>query len=321
MQTALVGAVESTAVTLECLGRSGRPPAALFTLPLSLSTRHSDFVDLRPLARRFGVPVVDTPNSNAPEALDHLRSLKPRYVFVIGWSQICRREFLDIPTDGAIGFHPALLPENRGRAVIPWTILQRKREAGATLFWMDEGMDSGDVLWQERIALATDETAASLYRKVNETLRGMMDQVIPRLEKGDAPRLPQDHSRATYCAKRTPADGLIEWALPADAVWTHVRAVGDPYPGAFTFFKGRKLLVWEADYVGESPHTGLPGQIQVLDDSGALVQCGDGKHVWLRTVQVDGQERTSPRSVLRNHAKLGIDLMEIMEMMHRKAES
>lgn len=321
MQTALVGAVESTAVTLECLGRSGLPPAALFTLPLSLSSRHSDFVDLRPLARKWGVPVVDTPNSNAPEVLERLRSLEPRYVFVIGWSQICRREFLDIPTDGAIGFHPALLPENRGRAVIPWTILQGKREAGATLFWMDEGMDSGDVLGQERIPVAGDETAASLYGKVNETLRGMMDRAIPLLQSGEGPRRPQDHSKATYCAKRTPADGLIDWAMPADVVWTLVRAVGDPYPGAFTYFKGRKLHVWEAEYVGRGPYTGLPGQIQVLDDAGALVQCGDGRHVLLKTVQVQGQERTSPGGVLRNHARLGIDWMEIMDRMHREAES
>jgi methionyl-tRNA formyltransferase len=278
-------------------------------------------VDLRPLARKWGVPVVDTPNSNAPEILERLRSLEPRHVFVIGWSQICRKAFLDIPTDGAIGFHPALLPENRGRAVIPWTILQRKPEAGATLFWMDEGMDSGDVLAQERVELANDETAATLYRKMNESLRAMLDRVIPLLQTGEAPRLPQDQSKATYCAKRTPADGLIEWAMPAESVWTHIRAVGEPYPGAFTYFKGRKLLVWEAEYVGEGPYTGLPGQIQALDDSGALVQCGDGRHIRLRTVQVEGEERTSPGSVLRNHAKLGLDLTEILEMMHRKADS
>jgi methionyl-tRNA formyltransferase len=315
MQTVLVGAVESTAVTLEALVRHEAPPAAVFTLPLSLAHRHSDFVDLRPIAAQFGVPVVDVRNVNDEESLDHLRSLEPRYALVIGWSQICRREFLDIPRDGAIGLHPALLPADRGRAVIPWMILERRSETGTTLFWMDEGMDSGDIIRQVRVEVGRDETAATLYAKHMDTLRGMWDVVIPQLQAGEAPHIVQDHSRATYCAKRTPSDGLIDWRASADDVWTLVRAVGDPYPGAFTFYKGRKLFVWEADYAGDGPYTGLPGQVQAVSEDGALVQCGDGNHVLLRTVQLAGEARTGPKLVVRNHARLGIDWVGLMESL------
>jgi methionyl-tRNA formyltransferase len=315
MRTILIGAVDSTRVALDTLGRHGAPPAALLTLPLSHARRHSDFVDLRPLARQLAVPVIETTNVNAPDTLQRLRDLAPTYALVIGWSQICRREFLAVPTAGAIGFHPALLPENRGRAVLPWTILQGRREAGATLFWLDEGTDSGDILAQERVPVAPDETAATLYARMGEALRRLLESVLPALAAGGAPRLPQDHTRATYCAKRTPADGLIDWRHDAHAVWTLIRAVGDPYPGAFTFLDGRSLHVWDAAFVGPAPYTGLPGQVQALRDGGALVQCGDGQHLLARTVQRAGEERRAAADVLKLHVRLGIDWGEVMRLL------
>ncbi|HKG91032.1 MAG TPA: methionyl-tRNA formyltransferase [Gemmatimonadaceae bacterium] len=322
MRMVLIGAVDSTRVALEALARHGAPPAALFTLaPGRGARRHSDYVELRPLAERLGVPVVEAPDVNAPEALARLRLLAPDYALVIGWSQLCRAEFLRTPRLGAVGFHPAPLPENRGRAVIPWTILQGRADTGATLFWMDEGADSGDVLLQERFAVAPDETAATLYAKHLAALGRMLDRAIPQLLLGTAPRVPQDHARATYCAKRVRADGLIDWRAPAREVWRLVRAVGDPYPGAFTHLRGRALTVWAADYVGPAPYHGLPGQVQALGDGGALVQCGDGEHVLLRTVQPEGDdERADAQTLLRIHERLGVDLGELMVLYERLRE-
>lgn len=307
MRTVLIGAVESTATALEALAQHGVPPAALFTLPPSRAARHSDYVDLEPLAAASGVPVRHIVNVNAPEVLDQLRALQPTYALVIGWSQICRRPFLDVASGGAIGYHPAPLPENRGRAVIPWTILQGRHETGSTLFWLDEGMDSGDILAQERFPVAPDETAATLYAKHRHALCRLLTATIPALAAGAGPRTPQDHARATYCAKRTPTDGLIDWSAPADRVWTLIRAVGDPYPGAFSLRGDKAVFVWGAEFVGEAPYTGLPGQVQALDETGALVQCGDGRHVRLTVVQPEGEARQPAGRVLKIHERLGID--------------
>jgi methionyl-tRNA formyltransferase len=314
MRMVLVGAVDSTRVALDALVRHGAAPAALLTLsPARGGRRHSDYVELRPLAERRGVPVVDAPDINAPDALAALRALAPDYALVIGWSQICRAEFLAVPRCGAIGFHPAPLPENRGRAVIPWTILQNRRETGATLFWIDEGTDSGDVLLQERFPVSPDETATTLYAKHLAALDRMLDRAIPMLRHGDAPRMPQDHARATFCAKRSPADGLIDWHAPAHEVWRLVRAVTDPYPGAFTYHRGRRLVIWAADYVGPAPYNGRAGQVNALDDAGALVQCGDGRHLLLRCVQSEGAHRVAPRAVMRPHDDLGIEWAQLSE--------
>lgn len=307
MRTVLVGAVESTRVALQAMAESGHPPAALLTLPPDRSRRHSDYVHLRPLAQSLGVRVIDAPDVNTPDALAAMAAVAPHHVLVIGWSQICRDDFLAVPTGGAIGYHPALLPENRGRAVIPWTLLQGARETGSTLFWLDQGMDSGDIAAQERIDVAEDETAATLYAKHMDALRRMLTELMPRLAAGTAPRLPQDHSRATFCARRTAADGWIDWTRPADDVWTLVRASGDPYPGAFTVQGGEKLVVWAADRVRDDRYWGLPGQVQAMDELGVLVQCGDRGHVRLRVVQRGDGERVDARKVLRMHEKLGMD--------------
>ena len=312
MRTVLVGAVESTRVALEVLGEQGDPPAAVLTLPVSRAARHSDFADLRRPAAQLGVPVIEIVDVNAPTVLEQVRTLEPTYALVIGWSQICRREFLEIPSGGAIGAHPAPLPENRGRAVIPWTILQGRRETGTTLFWLDEGADSGDILLQERFAIAPGETAATLYAKHAAALHRMLAAAVPRLRDGTAPRLPQDHTRATYCAQRTPADGWIDWERAAASVWTLIRAVGDPYPGAFSFHRGKRLFVWEADLAGDAPYTGLPGQVQAVLDSGALVQCGDGQHLLLKTVQPEGETRMPAQCVLRNHDRVGVDWLDVL---------
>lgn len=309
MRNILVGAVESTHIALETLAHYGVPPVALFTLPFSKSSRHSDYVHLEPLAVQYRVPVVEVSNINAPEVLEQIRSFKPDYLFVIGWSQICRQELLSIPSIGSIGYHPAPLPENRGRAVIPWTILQRRLDTGSTLFWLDEGVDSGDILVQEKFPIAPDETATTLYQKHSRSLQQLLSQALPMLATGKAPRTPQDHSRATYCAKRVPDDGFIDWNLPAESVWTLLRAVTKPYPGAFTFYKSKKLCVWEAEYLGDGPYWGLPGQVQAVLDTGVLIQCGDGRHILLKSVQLENELPLAANSLLRSHDKLGINLL------------
>jgi methionyl-tRNA formyltransferase len=182
---------------------------------------------------------------------------------------------------------------------------------------MDEGLDSGDILVQERFPVAPDETAATLYQKQGRALRAMLEQAVLLLRSGTAPRIPQNHSRATYCAKRTPDDGLIDWGAPAHQVWTLIRAVGDPYPGAFTYHRQSRVVVQAADYVGEGSYTGLPGQVQAVLESGAVVQCGDGRHVLLRTVQREGEERMPAGKVFKNHERLGIDWVGLLSVLQR----
>lgn len=302
MRIVLVGAVGSTRVALQVLSEWPCGLTALATLPQSRASRHSDFEDLRPMAIELGVQAIDVVNVNAPEFLDTLRRLSPDLLMVIGWSQLCGSDFLRIPRLGTVGFHPSPLPELRGRAVIPWTILEHHRETGASLFWMDDGLDSGDLLAQRLFPVAGDETATTLYAKHETKLAEMLRDVAPSLLAGSAPRLPQDHARASYCARRTADDGEIDWHQPADVVWTLIRAVTRPYPGAFSRLHGHRVVIWSADVVADARYVGLSGQVQEFDNGAPMVRCGDGRHVRLRDFEIE-PDATGTRPVIKRHGK------------------
>jgi methionyl-tRNA formyltransferase len=274
----VVGAVDSTRVALEALGAAaGWRVAGLVTLEPELAARHSDFVDLAPLAAGLGAPVLAVDRVNAADAIARIAALEADYLFVIGWSQLCGPELMALAPGRVIGYHPAPLPRMRGRAAIPWTILAAEPITASTLFWIDEGMDSGPILDQQFLHVAPDETAGSLYRRHIAALAAMLKRTLPRIAAGEPPREAQDERYATWTARRIPADGRIDWGAPAARIDRLIRAVGRPYPGAFTELGGARLTIWAA---APSPvgarHLALPGQVIARDAGGFTVMCGDG---------------------------------------------
>jgi methionyl-tRNA formyltransferase len=276
MRIVLVGAVESSAVALQALLSAGENPALIVTLPPEAAAKHSDFVDLGKIAR--GSQVFTATNINAAGTLETIRSVAPDVCFVIGWSQICGEAFRAIARLGTIGFHPSPLPRLRGRAVIPWTILQGELSSASTLFWLDDGVDSGDLLLQRHFDVSPTENARSLYDKHTRNLSQMLPEAVKFIRSGSPPRLQQDHTAATYCAKRTWEDGLIDWNQPAGAILRLIRAVGDPYPGAFTYFNDQILTI-ESAALHPQPgrFIGLAGQVQAVENGQLAVLCGNGQ--------------------------------------------
>jgi methionyl-tRNA formyltransferase len=253
-------------------------PAIVVTLPAEAAHRHADVADLSTPARAMGSTVFETSDINAPETLAAIAAAEPDLCTVVGWSQICRAPLRSIARIGSVGFHPAALPRLRGRGVIPWTILLDEPYTGSTLFWLDEGVDSGDILLQRTFVLAPDETARSLYIKHTDNLAAMLPEAVALVSAGNPPRLVQDESLASYCAKRTPEDGLIDWSLPAASVLRLIRAVGDPYPGAYACAGAARIVIdAAAAFAGSHRFIGLAGQVQVHTEAGFVVRCGDGE--------------------------------------------
>ncbi|MDB5525366.1 MAG: formyl transferase protein [Rhizobium sp.] len=283
MRIALVGTVEGTEIAFKSLVEAQRPPILLVTLPLEAAGRHSDFADLTTPARNLGIEVHNTTNINSLETIKVMTDSKPDLTLVLGWSQICRLPFRDIAKTGTVGFHPAALPRLRGRGVIPWTILRNEPTTGSTLFWLDEGVDSGDILLQRLFPLDSAETARSLYDKHTRNMREMVPEAVSLIENGVSTRLIQDESEASYCAKRTPEDGLIDWHASAASILRLIRAVGDPYPGSFTCQDGERIRIDEAVSVPHSERfIGIVGQVQVHTALGFIVLCGDGECIEVR---------------------------------------
>jgi len=220
-----------------------------------------------------GAPVVETDDVNAPETIEAVRALRPDAIFVIGWSQLVRADFIALAPGAVYGMHPTLLPRHRGRAPIPWTILSGLARTGVTLFEIvDPTADSGPIVGQVEVAVAADETATTLFDKLARAHVELVRELVPQLVSGTVTKTPQDPRQASTWPKRTSADGIIDWETRAPYLYDWVRAQTRPYPGAFTFLGEEKVVVWRArpvEWRGEAP-------AGTVVDAGPVVMCGEG---------------------------------------------
>ncbi|MGB2875171.1 MAG: formyltransferase family protein [Gaiellaceae bacterium] len=261
---------------LEAAAEAGAEVAGVVTLPGPVDPDRSGQCSFDELAGRLGASLVETADVNSPATISALREIDPDMIFVVGWSQLVMDEFIGLPRHGVFGMHPTLLPKHRGRAAIPWAILNGLAKTGVTLFEITDGTaDSGSIVGQEEVPIAADETATTLYAKITEAHLELVRRFMPQLLEGRAPRLPQDTRRASSWPKRMPADGIIDWETRAPYLHDWVRAQTRPYPGAFTYLGEEKLVVWRARPV-ELEEEAPAGTIVRSEGEEAVVACGEG---------------------------------------------
>jgi methionyl-tRNA formyltransferase len=285
MRIVFVGTVALSRAWLEETIAVGGDVAAVLTLAPERASAHSDYEDLAQVAARFGIPVHRVAHANDEATLALVRSLEPDVLFVLGWSQLLGRELLRIAP--AIGSHPALLPRDRGRHPITWSLVDGLEESGLTFLWLDEGADTGDILWQRSFPIGPDDDAADVYAKLEALGREAIREFLPQLEAGSAPRVPQDEPAATYRRKRTDEDRVIDWDAPSLAIHNLVRGLARPYVGALTRRGGQDVLVWRTRLpsgpLSADARSALPGTV-VADRPELAVRTGDG-HVILVEVE------------------------------------
>jgi len=300
MRALLIGAVESTRVAADAISRAqGWTLAAIATLPPELAHRHSDFVDLAETAATADAVLIHAADINSTAFLSQIETFAPDVVFVIGWSQLCGDAFRKAAGGRVLGYHPAALPRLRGRGVIPWTILLDEKITASTLFWIDEGTDSGPILAQRYLHVAPDETAGSLYARHMAALGDLLAETLPRLLAGDCPGERQDDRFATWAVRRRPDDGRIDWTRTAAEVERLIRAVGRPYPGAFAGDGDRRVTIWFARREeGDRRHHALPGQVLERTDQDFVVRCGDGAAIRVSDFTVPGGKLPALHSVV-----------------------
>lgn len=216
------------------------------TLKDDQAKQKSGRIYLDDLAEKEGTPLLKVRHINDPEVIDALKEHDIDWLFIIGWSQIAGPAVLKAPKQGIIGMHPTLLPLGRGRAAIPWAILKGLEETGVSMFKMDEGVDTGDIIAQGRIPLTPTTTAAQLYAQVDEMHTELMERCWDDLKNGTVTLTPQDHSKATEWPGRKPADGEIFSTMTMVEAERLVRAVTHPYPGAFFRDEKGTLRIWSA---------------------------------------------------------------------------
>ncbi|NKB20021.1 MAG: formyl transferase [Alphaproteobacteria bacterium] len=278
MRIVLIGAVQ---FSLSCLETLIAQHANLVGIVTRKSIdAHADFADLEPLAEEHTIPVLKSDQINNPDVLAWIKTCQPDVIFCFGWSQIIKSELLAIPPLGIVGYHPALLPENRGRHPIIWALVLGLKETGSTFFFMDQSPDSGPILSQKRLSIGEIEDAGSLYARLTEVAQEQIIKFLPQIEMGSAPRLAQPSEGASSWRKRTPIDGRIDWRMSSQNIHNLVRALTPPYPGATISVQGREYPIWRTSIGDTNPSARIePGFILSVDGQEIEVKTGDGSIV------------------------------------------
>ncbi len=259
---------------------------------------------IKALALEAGVPVLQPERLRRPEAVEALRALAADVFVVFAYGQILSPAVLALPRVACLNLHASLLPRHRGAAPIHAAVLAGDRESGLAVMYMAEGLDTGDVLLERRVRLHRRETAGSLHDRLAELAPDALFEALDLLAAGNAPRLPQDNTLATYAPKLERQSGHIDWTVPARTVERLVYGM-NPWPGAFTWLPGieggppRMLKVFKA-FAFSRPTGGKPGEVMRTTSFGPVVATGQGRIV-LAEVQLEGKRRMRAADFLRGH--------------------
>ncbi len=251
-------------VGIEALLDHGFEIAAVIT-HADASDENVWFRSVAELAAHRNLPVLAPDDVNHPLWISRLRALAPDVLFSFYYRKLIGDELLALPKSGCFNLHGSLLPKFRGCAPANWAILKGATETGVTLHHMTRKPDAGDIVGQHRVPIAPTDDAAALNRKLAAAARPLLDELLPKILAGTAPRMPQSEAAATYFGRRRPADGEIDWQRPAAEIANLVRAVARPYPGAFTHARAQKVLVWQASVVPSRGSAREPATVQSID--------------------------------------------------------
>jgi UDP-4-amino-4-deoxy-L-arabinose formyltransferase/UDP-glucuronic acid dehydrogenase (UDP-4-keto-hexauronic acid decarboxylating) len=246
-------------------------------------------------AKKNEIPVFCPKNVNTPEWIEMIRNISPEVIFSFYYRNLLSRDILMIPSAGSFNLHGSLLPAYRGRCPVNWVLVKGERRTGVTLHHMVEGPDAGDIVGQKEVLIEFEDTAYTLYQKLCVKAKELLEEVLPLIKKGIAPRIAQNLKEGSYYGGRRPEDGRIDWAWPVMQIYNLVRAVTEPYPGAFTYLpKGEKLFIW-----GALPENGgiskAPTGALEFEGDNVYVRASDGR---LRLLDIEvGKERMDAHKI------------------------
>jgi methionyl-tRNA formyltransferase len=240
------------------------------------------FDSVMELAALHGIPSITPDNPNAPEIVAQIRDLQPEFFFSFYYREMLKRELLEIPGRGALNMHGSLLPKYRGRVPVNWAIIHGEKETGASLHYMTEKPDNGDIVAQQAVPILPNDTALQVFQKVTVAAEMALNACLPDLIAGRAKAVKQDLDKGAYFGGRKAEDGIIDWSQPAQTIHNLVRAVAPPYPGATTQLMGWPMRILQT-LVTECKTAGDPPAFYVKEDK-AYAICGQGL---LRVVQFE----------------------------------
>lgn len=308
MRIIFMGTPDFSVGTMEALLEAGHDIVLAVTQPDKAKGRGKNlcFPPVKEAALAHGIPVYQPPRVREAECVEYLASFRPDIIVVVAFGQILPKEILMLPRYCCVNVHASLLPRYRGAAPIQWAVINGDSVSGVTTMRMDEGMDTGDIIDAEEVALAKDETGGSLFDRLAVVGAKLCVRTVADIEAGTASFRPQDPAQATYTKMIHKQLGKVDFSRPAAEIERLIRGL-DPWPSAYTSLSGKTLKIWKADVVEpekqdavrrESPEFLQPGTVCLATKEEMLVAAGEGI-LSLREVQLEGKKRMDIASFLR----------------------
>jgi len=300
MRLIFMGTPEFALPSLNALHHSGHAILAVVCQPDRPKGRGGRLTPppVKGMAERFELPILQPDKMKDLAFLEGLRALKPEVIVVVAFGRILPPAILDLPPHGCINLHASLLPKYRGAAPIQWAIINGEQETGVTTMRLDPGMDTGDILLQERMPILPEDTAGSLSVRLAERGADLMIRTLNGLESGEIIPVPQDHAQATLAPILEKEAGKIDWTQPAAHILNRIRGLS-PWPGAYTLYQNQRWSLWKAD-LGDPTAGGPPGTIQKTGREGISVATGQGL-LEILELQPANRRRMSVREFLAGH--------------------
>ena len=289
MKIIFIGGVKFSYEILKTILENNWNISVVFSYDDSKKEKISDFISLDELCSKYNLQNIKVDKINAQNNIEIIKKIEPDIILVMGWSQLLKREIISIPKIGVIGSHPTELPKYRGRAPIPWSILKGLKRSALTFFFIEEGIDNGDIIDQRFFKLSSNDDATSVYKKVESLGKEMILDNLTNLQNGNYTRKKQDVSNfIENWEKRGPQDGIIDWSRNSQEIHTLIRATTHPYPGAYTIFNGSKLIIWGAEFSNEQSK-GI-GKIMRVNNFNVKIGTGKGVIILKRISFNDNKE-------------------------------
>ncbi|HPU63829.1 MAG TPA: methionyl-tRNA formyltransferase [Mobilitalea sp.] len=300
MKVIFMGTPDFAVNTLREIVKAGHEVIGVVTQPDKAKGRGGklSFPEVKEAALELNLPIYQPAKVKDPEFIQKIRDLKPEVIVVAAFGQILPKDILDIPTYGCINVHASLLPKYRGAAPIQAAIINGEKETGVTIMHMDVGLDTGDMILQEKVPIGEDETGGSLHDKLADLGAKLLVKALEQIKKGTAKRVPQDDSQATYAKMLDKEMGNIDFTKPAAYIERLIRGL-NPWPSAYTKLNGKTLKLWKAA-VKEYSACAKPGEVVEVNKDSIVVMTGKDA-LEILELQLEGKKRLSADEFLRGY--------------------
>lgn len=292
MKVLFMGTPDFAVGALEAIIQAGHEVVCVVTQPDKPKGRSGQmqFSPVKECALKHGLPVFQPERIKRPEAVEELKKYDAKVFVVAAFGQIVSREILDMPPLGCINIHASLLPKYRGASPIQQAVLDGEEKSGVTIMQMEDGIDTGDILYQKEILLDAKETGESLFDKLSVLGAEAIVEALPLLEAGKLTPVKQDESKATHVKMISKSQGLIDWSESSVVIERKIRGLNS-WPSAYTNYKGKQLKIWDADVTDIAAEgEARPGMVVGVDKETIFVQTGDGV-LAIRQLQLEGKKR------------------------------